>query len=294
MESREQYAQKFSQLLTEHLKQYYVHALGLRGVDERIAFRETEEAAEQARLEALLQYIGWRAPLKQLRMLVVGSGWGGMISAALSLGVSVSGLDIDKEAIEIAKLRCLKNGLGEPAIVEAPAESMPYEDGTFDLVYCFTVLEHVQNVEESIREISRVLKKGGYGYIHAPNYCIPWEGHYKVVLPTMLSRWVCHRILMLRGRNTAYFDSLNLITKHSVFKIFEKYGLQQLAEWNVLDVIKCSGELMISKNFKKRRSVNATLRNFMGDPDRYIGALVIQIYRALGVTDITSVVQKKT
>lgn len=43
----------------------------------------------------------------------------------------------------------------------APAEDLPYDDSSFDLVLCTQVLEHVQDPAASIAEIHRVLRPGG-------------------------------------------------------------------------------------------------------------------------------------
>jgi ubiquinone/menaquinone biosynthesis C-methylase UbiE len=43
----------------------------------------------------------------------------------------------------------------------ADAERIPYDDGTFDLVVGHAVLHHIPDVEQSLREVLRVLKPGG-------------------------------------------------------------------------------------------------------------------------------------
>ena len=43
----------------------------------------------------------------------------------------------------------------------ADAESMPYDDATFDLVVGHAVLHHIPDVELALREVLRVLKPGG-------------------------------------------------------------------------------------------------------------------------------------
>src|SRR6185436_14103404 len=43
----------------------------------------------------------------------------------------------------------------------ADAESIPYDDDTFDLVVGHAVLHHIPDVEQSLREVMRVLKPGG-------------------------------------------------------------------------------------------------------------------------------------
>lgn len=54
--------------------------------------------------------------------------------------------------------------LGIP-FVEASVENLPFEDKSFDYVYCSHVLEHVEEPEKAIKEIQRVGKKG---YIEVP------------------------------------------------------------------------------------------------------------------------------
>ena len=43
----------------------------------------------------------------------------------------------------------------------ADAEGIPYDDDTFDLVVGHAVLHHIPDVEQSLREVLRVLKPGG-------------------------------------------------------------------------------------------------------------------------------------
>tara|TARA_B100001989_G_scaffold225700_1_gene180888 strand:+ start:846 stop:1496 length:651 start_codon:yes stop_codon:yes gene_type:complete len=57
---------------------------------------------------------------------------------------------------------------GENVDVVADAENMPFDNGTFDLVVCQAVLEHVQNPKNIVNEINRVLKKQGLFYCTVP------------------------------------------------------------------------------------------------------------------------------
>ncbi|RBP07118.1 methyltransferase family protein [Roseiarcus fermentans] len=45
--------------------------------------------------------------------------------------------------------------------VKAPSEHIPFRDGYFDIVSCFNALDHVDDVDETIGEIKRVLAPGG-------------------------------------------------------------------------------------------------------------------------------------
>jgi len=47
-------------------------------------------------------------------------------------------------------------------------------DGSVDEIHCRSVLEHVVNLEHSLREIMRVLKKDGKAYIAVPHFSNPY------------------------------------------------------------------------------------------------------------------------
>jgi len=50
----------------------------------------------------------------------------------------------------------------------APLDNMPIEDATFDAVLCTQVLEHLKKPMESVKEMYRVLKPGGYLFLTVP------------------------------------------------------------------------------------------------------------------------------
>ena len=67
-------------------------------------------------------------------------------------------------------------------------KTIPLEDETVDLVTSHSVLEHVEDLHQSIREISRVLKVGGYAFLTVnPLYYAAAGSH--VNGPTPLLNW---------------------------------------------------------------------------------------------------------
>lgn len=46
---------------------------------------------------------------------------------------------------------------------------LPFDDGTFDLITCIEVIEHIENYFALIREIKRILKPNGIAFITTPN-----------------------------------------------------------------------------------------------------------------------------
>jgi ubiquinone/menaquinone biosynthesis C-methylase UbiE len=86
----------------------------------------------------------------------------GSVSAfiAENYQMSVIGTDFDPAQIEIAKStypekKGLRYGIEN-------ASKLGFEDGGFDLVVSQNVFHHVPNWKEAVREVSRVIKPGGY------------------------------------------------------------------------------------------------------------------------------------
>ncbi len=56
------------------------------------------------------------------------------------------------------------------AKVKMDVHDIPFEDNTFDVVFCNHVMEHVENDLRACSEINRVLKTDGWGIIQSPVY----------------------------------------------------------------------------------------------------------------------------
>ncbi len=56
----------------------------------------------------------------------------------------------------------------EADVVVGPLEAMPFADASFDSALCNAVLEHVVDAERAIRELARVVRKGGHLIVAVP------------------------------------------------------------------------------------------------------------------------------
>jgi len=92
--------------------------------------------------------------------LDVGCGGGIIAEDLAAISKSTTGVDISKASLETAREHAKSNGL-DINYLEAYAEELPFDDNTFDLITCCDVLEHVNDVEKVISEVSRVLRPGG-------------------------------------------------------------------------------------------------------------------------------------
>ena len=92
--------------------------------------------------------------------LDIGSGGGLLAEEFARLGCDVTGIDPSRESVETARAHAASEGLGVEYTV-GTGEQLPFEDATFDVVYCCDVLEHVNDLDRVIAETARVLKPGG-------------------------------------------------------------------------------------------------------------------------------------
>lgn len=73
---------------------------------------------------------------------------------------NVTGIDIDPEQVKIA--RDSDGDIPHLKYLEADSTDLPFEDDSFDVVLSFGVLHHIDNWDDALEEIKRVLRKGGY------------------------------------------------------------------------------------------------------------------------------------
>ncbi|MBU1092078.1 class I SAM-dependent methyltransferase, partial [Patescibacteria group bacterium] len=96
-----------------------------------------------------------------IRILDVGCGTGENFYWLSKFG-EVTGADTSELAVELADQKG-KAVLGR-------TEDLPFEDGTFDLVTAFDVLEHVTDDAKVLQEWKRVLHSGGRLFLSVPAY----------------------------------------------------------------------------------------------------------------------------
>jgi SAM-dependent methyltransferase len=90
----------------------------------------------------------------------------------------VHALGVDQSLEDVTKTRNLmrlmeqegEGGGGSWAVLQADLTRLPFADGSFDLVICAEVLEHIPEDEQAIREIVRVLKPGERLAVSVPRF----------------------------------------------------------------------------------------------------------------------------
>jgi SAM-dependent methyltransferase len=94
-------------------------------------------------------------------LLEVGCGVGTDLVRFARGGAIVTGVDLSKTAIDLARKNFEWNGVRAVDLRVANAESLPYADGSFDVVYGHGVLQYTAEAPRLVRECHRVLRPGG-------------------------------------------------------------------------------------------------------------------------------------
>lgn len=95
------------------------------------------------------------------RVLEIGVGMGAdHLEWAKSRPKHLVGIDLTPRAAEWTKKRLAVYGLHSDVEV-ADAERLPFADDAFDIVYAYGCLHHSPDTAKAIREVHRVLKRGG-------------------------------------------------------------------------------------------------------------------------------------
>ncbi|KAF4186721.1 hypothetical protein CNMCM7927_005108 [Aspergillus lentulus] len=73
----------------------------------------------------------------------------------------ITGLELSPSVLEQARSLAADNAISNITFLSADANALPFPEGTFDLVLCHQVLQHVRDPVHILREMRRVTKEGG-------------------------------------------------------------------------------------------------------------------------------------
>ena len=140
---------------------------------DELAQRWWDANGPQKALHALnpvrLGYVAQRVPLMGVAALDVGCG-GGLLSEALAkAGANVTAIDLAPNLLKVARLHGLESGIKvgyRQVAVEVLADEAA---GSFDVVTCMEMLEHVPDPAAIVAACARLLKPGGRLFLSTLN-----------------------------------------------------------------------------------------------------------------------------
>ena len=117
-----------------------------------------------------LEWIQGLAPLAGQRALDVGCGGGILADAMARKGASVLGIDLSTKALKVAQLHALEAQTPNVSYREVAAEALAAEaPGSFDVVTCMEMLEHVPDPASVVRACATLVKPGGWVFFSTLN-----------------------------------------------------------------------------------------------------------------------------
>jgi len=116
-----------------------------------------------------LEWIDGIARLAGKAMLDVGCGGGILAEAAARKGAQVTGIDLSERALKIAQLHLLESRLPVSYELASPEHYAEAHRGSFDVVTCMEMLEHVPDPGRTVAACARLLKPGGQAFFSTIN-----------------------------------------------------------------------------------------------------------------------------
>lgn len=109
-----------------------------------------------------LDWIDRIHPLSGTRVVDVGCGGGILADAMARRGADVLGIDLAEKSLKVAQLHALEAQTPRVAYRTVAAEDLAtQEPGTFDVVTCMEMLEHVPDPASVVRACAALAKPGG-------------------------------------------------------------------------------------------------------------------------------------
>jgi len=103
------------------------------------------------------------------RLLDIGSAFGYLLDEARRRGWQVEGIELSGNALHYSRDEL------KLTIHDRPLRENNFAPGTFDAIVMDDVIEHYGDPAAEIREVARVLAKGGVYLLHTPNFDSAWR-----------------------------------------------------------------------------------------------------------------------
>ena len=145
-------------------------------------------------------------------LLEIGSGFGAFIAYGRRETLPAFGVEIDEPTAALARDVLRVNESTSCPVAVGAGEALPFRTGSFDVVYSNSVLEHVRDPAQVLREAMRVLRPGGRLHFIIPSYASFYESHYGIPWVPHLPRALAPLYVRLWGRDPRCLAGITFVT----------------------------------------------------------------------------------
>jgi ubiquinone/menaquinone biosynthesis C-methylase UbiE len=124
---------------------------------------EIYNPVEQARLGAMIDEVLRLVAVARPEVLDFGAGTGNLSLKFAQRGCRVTAVDVSERSLERLRARVAPGQ--HVATARLAGDRLPFADRSFDVVATYSVLHHVPDYLQAVREMARVLRPGGLVYI---------------------------------------------------------------------------------------------------------------------------------
>ncbi|MCC6501667.1 MAG: class I SAM-dependent methyltransferase [Deltaproteobacteria bacterium] len=169
--------------------------------------------------------------LKGKKLLDAGCGTGWFSRRAVELGAVVTSLDVGENLLNEVKKKC------ETTRVVGDVTALKFKDNSFDIIVSSDVIEHTPDPKLAIKEMARVLKKGGVLALTVPNNCWhfavsignalklrPYQGYENWVGWAQLKKELEKNGLQVKKQMGFHFIPFVVSALYPVIDYFDRYG----------------------------------------------------------------------
>lgn len=116
-----------------------------------------------------LGYIKEKVDLDNKTVIDIGCGGGILAESMAKAGAQVTGIDLNKPVIDVAKLHQLESGAKVEYLYIAAEEIAEQRPGQYDVVTCLEMLEHVPDPASIVRACAKLAKPGAHIFFSTLN-----------------------------------------------------------------------------------------------------------------------------
>lgn len=172
----------------------------------------SNDSAENVNYRYFVEYVRRASETASgLRVLDFGCGRGEMVALIRASGFDCSGADVFYQGADWDD-PVLRGQLADGYVREiGPDGRIPFGDESFDLVISNQVFEHVADLDQVLRETTRVLRPHGVQYHHFPSRGVIREGHIGIPMAHWMNpgQLRSHYTLTLRRLGFGSFKNEN-------------------------------------------------------------------------------------